>query len=178
MLEVFKAIHQSFYMTIIAQKIKFSIKDLFSKCDQISTEKMLNGKFCFLCSVSKRVIAWHGSIQGELIQVVPQRLALGPFVFLFLLFVSFFFFAFVFCCCCCCFAVFWCFLTCAYTTYSTWLNLNIYCTDDTNLHACDTDIAFLVNMLQHDSHLAICYRVVWKKQNETNSRKISHSFWI
>ena len=97
MLEVFKAIHQSFYMTIIAQKIKFSIKDLFSKCDQISTEKMLNGKFCFLCSVSKRVIAWHGSIQGELIQVVPQRLALGPFVFFCLFFVSCFFFLFRFC---------------------------------------------------------------------------------
>ena len=124
----------------------------------IFTEKMLNGKFYFLCSVSKRVIASHGSIQGELIQVVPQKLALAPFVFLF----HVFFFAFVFCCCCCCFGVFWCFLTYAYTTYSTWLNLNIYCTDNTNLYACDTDIAFLVNMLQHDSHLAICYRMVWK----------------
>ena len=40
-----------------AQKMKFSIKDFFSKCDQIwpdlvtFTEEILNGKFHFLCSV-------------------------------------------------------------------------------------------------------------------------------
>ena len=33
-----------------AQKMKFSIKDFFSKCDQI-TEEILNGKLQFLCSV-------------------------------------------------------------------------------------------------------------------------------
>ena len=41
------------------QKMKFSIKDIFSKCDQIRspadlvtfTEKILNGKLHFLCSV-------------------------------------------------------------------------------------------------------------------------------
>ena len=32
------------------QKMKFSIKNFFSKCDQISTEKILNGKLHFLCS--------------------------------------------------------------------------------------------------------------------------------
>ena len=38
-----------------AQKMKFSIKDFFSKCDQIRrklTEEILNGKLHFLCSVS------------------------------------------------------------------------------------------------------------------------------
>ena len=37
------------------QKMKFSIKDFFSKCDQICkyTEEILNGKLHFLCSVKK-----------------------------------------------------------------------------------------------------------------------------
>ena len=40
---------------INAQKMKFSIKDFFSKCDQIRrlvtfTEEILNGKLHFLCS--------------------------------------------------------------------------------------------------------------------------------
>ena len=36
-----------------AQKMKFSIKDFFSKCDQIIfTEEILNQKLHFLCSVS------------------------------------------------------------------------------------------------------------------------------
>ena len=43
------------------KKMKFSIKDFFSKCDQIQrklhglltfTEKILNGKLHFLCSVN------------------------------------------------------------------------------------------------------------------------------
>ena len=40
-----------------AQKLKFSIKDFFSKCDQTCadfvtfTEEILNGKLDFLCSV-------------------------------------------------------------------------------------------------------------------------------
>ena len=42
--------------TTTAQKMKFSIKDFFSKCDQIRrvtfTEEILNGKLHFLCSVS------------------------------------------------------------------------------------------------------------------------------
>ena len=34
-----------------AQKMKFSIKDFFSKCDQITfTEEILNGKLYFLCN--------------------------------------------------------------------------------------------------------------------------------
>ena len=39
--------------TVITQKMKFSIKDFFSKCDQIRTftEEILNGKLHFLCSV-------------------------------------------------------------------------------------------------------------------------------
>ena len=36
-----------------AQKMMFSIKDFFSKCDQIHTftEEILNGKLHFVCSV-------------------------------------------------------------------------------------------------------------------------------
>ena len=43
-----------------AQKMKFFIKDFFSKCDQItSTEKILNGKLNFLCSVlGKKGTKW------------------------------------------------------------------------------------------------------------------------
>ena len=38
-----------------AQKMKFSIKNFFSKCDQIIfTKEILNGKFHFLCSECKR----------------------------------------------------------------------------------------------------------------------------
>ena len=52
-----------------AQKIKFSIKDFFSKCDQMQqfpadlvtfTEETLNGKFHFLCSV---VLSKSGSVK-------------------------------------------------------------------------------------------------------------------
>ena len=42
-----------------AQKMKFSIKDFFSKCDQIPdftfTEEILNGKLHFLCSVKTKL---------------------------------------------------------------------------------------------------------------------------
>ena len=41
----------SFYA---AQKMKFSIKDFFSKCDQIRI--FHNGKLHFLCSVRKRIV--------------------------------------------------------------------------------------------------------------------------
>ena len=38
----------------IAQKMKCSIKDFFSKCDQITfTEEIFNGKFHFLCSLGQ-----------------------------------------------------------------------------------------------------------------------------
>ena len=33
-----------------AQKMKFFFKDFFSKCNQIRTEEILNGKLLFLCS--------------------------------------------------------------------------------------------------------------------------------
>ena len=54
------------FVTRTAQKIKFSIKDYFSKCDQIRsfltfqlTEEILNGKLHFLCSGEKmNGIAW------------------------------------------------------------------------------------------------------------------------
>ena len=44
------------HLSDTAQKMKFSIKDFFSKCDQIPdlvtfTEEILNGKLHFLCSV-------------------------------------------------------------------------------------------------------------------------------
>ena len=50
--------------TVTAQKIKFFIKDFFSKCDQINcdqetadlvtyTEEILNGKLHFLCNEFK-----------------------------------------------------------------------------------------------------------------------------
>ena len=46
-----------------AQKMKFSIQDFFSKCDQIRrpadlvtfTEEILNGKLHFLCSAKRRI---------------------------------------------------------------------------------------------------------------------------
>ena len=57
-----------------AQKMKFSIKDFFSKCDQIRafTEKIFNGKLHFLCSavllflkifVSVSLLAFSRSLQ-------------------------------------------------------------------------------------------------------------------
>ena len=57
-----------------AQKMKFSIKDFSSKCDQIAdlvtfTEKILNGKLHFLCSANVRfaerlicVLSFHSRI--------------------------------------------------------------------------------------------------------------------
>ena len=50
-----KVISQNVVYYTAAQKMKFSIKDFFSKCDQIRrklTEEILNGKLHFLCSVS------------------------------------------------------------------------------------------------------------------------------
>ena len=47
-------------LILIAQKMKFSIKDLFSNCDQIRrvtfTEEILNGKLHFLCSDSESLL--------------------------------------------------------------------------------------------------------------------------
>ena len=46
-----------------AQKMKFSIKDFFSKCDQICmtfTEEMLNGKLHFLCNVGVYILKSWG----------------------------------------------------------------------------------------------------------------------
>ena len=40
-----------------SQKIKFSVKDFFSKCDQFTfTGETLNGKIYFLCSETKYII--------------------------------------------------------------------------------------------------------------------------
>ena len=57
----FSSLRSSVCNTGAAQKIKCSIKDFFSKCDQIRrklllkkvtfTEEILNGKLLFLCSV-------------------------------------------------------------------------------------------------------------------------------
>ena len=54
-------VQQMHLPTIIAQKIKFSIKDFFSKskpqetADLVTfTEEILNGKLKFLCSLSKQ----------------------------------------------------------------------------------------------------------------------------
>ena len=53
-------------MTTIAQKMKFSIKYFFSKCEQIHrklriwsnfTEEILNGKLQFLCSTSNPILS-------------------------------------------------------------------------------------------------------------------------
>ena len=50
-LNCFSNISSSFGKVDIAQKLKFSFKDFFSKCDQIRsfTEEILNGKLHFLC---------------------------------------------------------------------------------------------------------------------------------
>ena len=58
---------------VTALKMKFSVKDFFSKCDQIFltvdlvkfTEKILNRKLHFLCSVS---ILTHASHKGSLLR--------------------------------------------------------------------------------------------------------------
>ena len=42
---------------VIAQKMKFSNKDFFSKCEEIFTEEILNEKVHFLCSVWGKVIS-------------------------------------------------------------------------------------------------------------------------
>ena len=55
-------------LTITAKRMKFSIKDFFSKCDQIRrrlvtlTEEILNGKLHFLCSVTKNNAKLHSSV--------------------------------------------------------------------------------------------------------------------
>ena len=57
-----------------AQKMKFSIKDFFSKCDQIQfpadlvtfTEQILNGKFHFLCRESSTL--WNIYVLGFIIE--------------------------------------------------------------------------------------------------------------
>ena len=55
-----------FNMTTTAQKMKFSIKYFFSKCEQIRrklriwsnfTEEILNGKLHFLCSTSNPILS-------------------------------------------------------------------------------------------------------------------------
>ena len=55
---------------ITAQKMKFSMKDFFSKCDQISrelrilvkfTEEILNGKLHFLCTVYSSLLYLYNS---------------------------------------------------------------------------------------------------------------------
>ena len=54
-----KKAHNGVIKVDTAQKLKFSIKYFFSKCDQIRnfcnlvafTEEILNGEFHFLCSV-------------------------------------------------------------------------------------------------------------------------------
>ena len=48
------------FIKITAQKIKFFIKDFFTKCKQIRrnlfTEEILNGKFHFFCAVDHELI--------------------------------------------------------------------------------------------------------------------------
>ena len=60
-----------------AQKIKFPIKDFFSKCDQfriwshlLRNEEILNGKVHFLCGVS---------VIRTLVMVISQYRAVGSF---------------------------------------------------------------------------------------------------
>ena len=60
---------------ITAQKIKFSIKDFFSKCDQpkpqlsadlvIFTEETFNAKLHFLCSVYISLRVKHDKLEGK-----------------------------------------------------------------------------------------------------------------
>ena len=50
----------SITLTNTTKKMKFSIKDFFSKCDQIRsftfTEQILNGKLHFFCSVTRDLL--------------------------------------------------------------------------------------------------------------------------
>ena len=57
-----KSFRNEFYDTSTTEKTKFSIKDFFSKCDEIHadlvtfTEEILNGKLQFFCSVIFQVM--------------------------------------------------------------------------------------------------------------------------
>ena len=51
---------------IIAQNMEFPIKDFFSKCDQTSTEEILNRKFHFLCSEWTQTQHWANNGKSSL----------------------------------------------------------------------------------------------------------------
>ena len=63
--------------TCTAQIMKFSIKDLFSKCDQICSflvtfiEEILNGKLRFLCNVEGRKGMKQKRMQNKRMQIKP-----------------------------------------------------------------------------------------------------------
>ena len=63
--ECIRNFFSDFALLITAQKMKFSLNDFFSKCDQIFTEEILNGKLHFLCSEyvnipeHLKVIVWN-----------------------------------------------------------------------------------------------------------------------
>ena len=48
-----KYMHALYHKTYTSQKMKFSIKNFFSKCGSTFSEEILNGKFHFLCSVKE-----------------------------------------------------------------------------------------------------------------------------
>ena len=51
--DILKPLFQAKILNVnTVQKMKFSIKDFFSECDQIGTEEILSGKRHFLCSVN------------------------------------------------------------------------------------------------------------------------------
>ena len=60
--DVFRIQSNIYDRAFTAQKMKFSVKDLFSKCDHLQfpadfgkfTEEILNGKLLFLCSVCRK----------------------------------------------------------------------------------------------------------------------------
>ena len=57
----------SYLRPYTAQKMKFSIKDFFSKCDQADlvtfTEEILDGKLHFLCAAAKYL--FNEAFMGE-----------------------------------------------------------------------------------------------------------------
>ena len=61
-----------------AQKMKFSIKDFFSKCDQIHrklvtfTEEALHGKLHFLCSIMVQKLKHMYQFEQE-VQVIEKE---------------------------------------------------------------------------------------------------------
>ena len=77
-----------------AQKMKFSIKDFFSKCDQLHslvtfTEEIINRKLHFLCSDGyMEIMTFWGTFPKRLIHFIPSKNFRKPYVFVYVFWAS------------------------------------------------------------------------------------------